>query len=142
MGVDVFFVISGFLITGLLLSEAVNLRPGSLLEFYARRFRRILPVATVLIVFTVFASYHWLGFLKGNSVAVDAKWATVFLANFHFAELGTQYFSSEAPPSPLQHMWSLSVEEQFYFVWPMLVLVSRLVGTQNQHRLRLESHSA
>ena len=70
----------------------------------------------------VLASYHWLGFLMGNSVADDAKWATVFLANVHFADLGTQYFSSQAPPSPLQHMWSLSVEEQFYFVWPVLVL--------------------
>lgn len=137
VGVDVFFVISGFLITGLLFREAANRGRVSLVGFYARRFRRIIPVATILIVFTVFASYHWLGFLEGNSVAVDAKWATVFLANFHFADLGTHYFSAEAPPSPLQHMWSLSVEEQFYAVWPMLVLCIALIARRVSLRLRL-----
>ena len=94
-------------------------------------------MATVLILFTIVASYHWLGFLEGNSVADDAKWAAVFLANFHFAILGTQYFSSQAPPSPLQHMWSLSVEEQFYAVWPMLVLCVTLVFRRINLRLRL-----
>jgi peptidoglycan/LPS O-acetylase OafA/YrhL len=137
VGVDVFFVISGFLITGLLVREADASGRVSLPKFYARRCRRILPAATVLVIFTVLASYHWLGFLMGNSVADDAKWATVFLANIHFADLGTQYFSSQAPPSPLQHMWSLSVEEQFYFVWPVLVLVVAAVARSVSLRLRL-----
>ena len=137
VGVDVFFVISGFLITGLLLREADTSGRVSLPKFYARRCRRILPAATVLVVFTVLASYHWLGFLMGNSVADDAKWATVFLANIHFAFIDTQYFSSQAPPSPLQHMWSLSVEEQFYFVWPVLVLLVAAVARRISLRLRL-----
>jgi peptidoglycan/LPS O-acetylase OafA/YrhL len=123
VGVDVFFVISGFLITGLLVSEAGRSGRVSILRFYARRARRILPAATLVIILTVLASYHYLGFLVGNQVADDGKWATVFLANIHFASLGTNYFSSEVPPSPLQHMWSLSVEEQFYAVWPLLVLL-------------------
>lgn len=137
VGVDVFFVISGFLITGLLFREASTRDRISLVGFYARRFRRILPVATVLIVCTVFASYHWLGFLEGNSVADDAKWSAVFLANFHFAALGTHYFTAQAPPSPLQHMWSLSVEEQFYAVWPLLVLCTALVARSINLRIRL-----
>jgi peptidoglycan/LPS O-acetylase OafA/YrhL len=137
VGVDVFFVISGFLITGILFRETDQRGRISLIGFYARRARRILPAATVLIVFTVLASYHWLGFLEGNAVAVDAKWSSVFLANFHFASIGTQYFSSQAPPSPLLHMWSLSVEEQFYAVWPLLLLVMALLTRGRRLRLPL-----
>jgi peptidoglycan/LPS O-acetylase OafA/YrhL len=137
VGVDVFFVISGFLITGLLFKEADNSGRVSLTRFYARRFRRILPAATVVIILTVLASYHWLGFLQGNSVAIDAKWASVFLANIHFAVIGTQYFGSETPPSPLQHMWSLSVEEQFYAVWPLLLLTVTMIARRISLRLRL-----
>lgn len=83
------------------------------------------------------ATYHWLGFLEGNAVSVDAKWASVFLANFHFASIGTQYFASETPPSPLQHMWSLSVEEQFYAVWPMLMILVTLIARRVSLRLRV-----
>jgi peptidoglycan/LPS O-acetylase OafA/YrhL len=137
VGVDVFFVISGFLITGLLVNEASRSGRVSILRFYARRARRILPAATVVIILTVLASYHYLGFLVGNQVAVDGKWATVFLANIHFGSLGTNYFSAEAPPSPLQHMWSLSVEEQFYAVWPLLVLLVTVAARRFSLRLCL-----
>jgi peptidoglycan/LPS O-acetylase OafA/YrhL len=129
VGVDVFFVISGFVITGLLLRERVATGKTSVAAFYARRFRRIIPAATVVILVTVVLSYHFLGFVSGNSVAVDGRWAAVFLANFHFAATGTNYLSSFRPPSPLQNYWSLSVEEQFYAVFPMLfLLVSRAKG--------------
>ena len=136
VGVDVFFVISGFLITGMLFREARTIGRPSLSGFYARRFRRIVPAATVTIVATVIASYHWLGFLQGNSVAIDAKWASVFLANIHFASVGTQYFTAQNPPSPLQHMWSLSVEEQFYAVWPLLMVFISLIARRVSLRLR------
>lgn len=122
VGVDVFFVLSGFLITGLLVRERTSTGRTSIAGFYARRARRILPAASLVLVATVLASYHWLGFLRGGVVAEDGKWTAVFAANFHFASEGTQYLNALAPPSPLQHYWSLAVEEQFYLVWPLLFL--------------------
>ncbi len=126
VGVDVFFVISGFVITGVLLREKASSGRTSILSFYGRRCRRILPAATVVIVVTVVLSYVFLGIVGGNQTATDGVWATIFLANFHFASLGTNYLTELQPPSPLQNFWTLSVEEQFYLVYPTLFL---LVGT-------------
>ncbi len=123
VGVDVFFVISGFVITGLLLRERSGAGRTSIVDFYARRVRRILPAATLVILVTVIASYVFLGYVDGNNVADDGRWAAIFLANYHFLEVGTNYLQSLRPPSPLQHFWSLSVEEQFYVVFPTLFLV-------------------
>jgi peptidoglycan/LPS O-acetylase OafA/YrhL len=129
VGVDVFFVISGFVITGLLLRERQGTGGTSILGFYARRVRRILPAATLVIVATVAAAYVVLGVVSGNYVADDGRWAAVFLANFHFEAVGTNYFTAALPPSPLQNYWSLSVEEQFYVVYPTLfLLVARVRG--------------
>ena len=122
LGVDVFFVISGFVITGVLLQERAGSGGTSILDFYARRIRRILPAASVVIVLTIFATYHWLAFVTGASVAGDAKWVTAFMGNFHFATVGTQYFGASNPPSTLTQFWSLGVEEQFYVVWPLLFI--------------------
>jgi peptidoglycan/LPS O-acetylase OafA/YrhL len=123
VGVDVFFVISGFLITGLLVSESERTGRVSLLGFYARRARRILPAATLVILATVAAGTYFLNAVEANGAIEDALWATFFLANFKFAADGTDYFQNDTPPSPLQHYWSLAVEEQFYVVWPLLVLL-------------------
>ncbi|MCC7087762.1 MAG: acyltransferase [Dehalococcoidia bacterium] len=123
IGVDVFFVLSGFLITGLLLRERASTGSISMAGFYARRARRILPAASIVLVVTVLASYEWLGFLRGAEIAEDGKWAAVFAANLRFASEGTQYLNLTAPPSPLQHYWSLAVEEQFYLVWPIVFLI-------------------
>lgn len=117
-GVDVFFVISGFLITNLLLHEKAQSGRVSIARFYARRVRRILPAATLVILATVLVAYDRLGFIAGNQIATDAKWTAVFGANIHFGLIGTDYLGSQLPPSPLQHMWSLGVEEQFYLLWP------------------------
>ena len=115
VGVDVFFVISGFLITNLLLHEKEqNAACFHIARFYARRVRRILPAATLVVLATLFVTYYQLGFIAGNQIADDAKWTAVFAANIHFGLLGTDYLGSQLPPSPLQHMWSLGVEEQFY----------------------------
>jgi len=122
IGVDVFFVISGFLITSLLIGEADREGKVSLAGFYARRARRILPAATVVIVATLAASVWYLSGVQALAVAKDAIWATFFAANIHFAAIGTDYFSADVAPSPLQHYWSLAVEEQFYLAWPLLVL--------------------
>lgn len=137
IGVDVFFVISGFLITGLLVRERLDKNSTSIVRFYARRARRILPASTLVVLFTLFASYHWLGFISGNSYAVDAKWTSVFSANLRFGALQTTYLGSQAPPSPFQQMWSLGVEEQFYIVWPTVVLTVALVGRRVDIRNRL-----
>jgi peptidoglycan/LPS O-acetylase OafA/YrhL len=125
VGVDVFFVLSGFLITRLLVDAASTPKPARqvLLQFYARRIRRLLPLSSVVLLVTLWSSYHWLGFLRGNSVARDTRWSSAFLANIHFARVGTDYLGSQSLPSPIQHFWSLAVEEQFYFVWPALVLL-------------------
>lgn len=125
VGVDVFFVISGFVITGLLLRQSAGGQP-SLSDFWARRARRILPMATLVLVATVLASTLLLGRFVGQHVAVDGLWTAVFLANVHAISTGTNYFASTGPVSPLLHYWSLAVEEQFYVVFPLLVLVASL----------------
>jgi peptidoglycan/LPS O-acetylase OafA/YrhL len=123
VGVDVFFVISGFVITGLLLRERESTGSTSVLDFYARRVRRILPAGTLVILVTVASSYLVLGALLGNNVADDGRWAAVFLSNVHFESVGTNYLAASLPPSPLQNYWSLSVEEQFYVVYPTVFLL-------------------
>lgn len=126
LGVDVFFVVSGFVITNVLLRERASRGTASIPGFYARRIRRILPAATIVLIATVFATYHWLSFISGAANADDAKYVAAFVGNFHFATIGTQYFTASQPPSTLQQFWSLAVEEQFYLVWPVLFLLLTL----------------
>ena len=123
VGVDVFFVISGFVITGVLLRERASSGRTSLLAFYGRRCRRIIPAATLVIIVTVGLAYWFLGVAGGMSTATDGRWAAVFLANLHFSVIGTNYFTAQRPPSPLLNYWSLSVEEQFYVVYPTFFLL-------------------
>ncbi len=127
VGVDVFLVISGYLITGLLLREVERSGRISLSRFYARRARRILPAATLVTAVTVLVSLLVLPLVRTQTVVVDAIWATVFAANVRSASVGTDYFAQGEPPSPLQHYWSLAVEEQFYLLWPLLVLATALL---------------
>ncbi|HEU4330988.1 MAG TPA: acyltransferase family protein [Lapillicoccus sp.] len=121
LGVDVFFVISGFVITGVLLRDRQRRGRVSFRAFYARRARRILPLALVVIALTVIASAWALSGPRADEVRVDALWSAAFLANWHFAAVGSDYFALGDAPSPLLHYWSLGVEEQFYLVWPWLV---------------------
>ena len=123
VGVDVFFVISGFVITGVLLRERSATAKTSLVGFYGRRCRRIIPAATFVIVVSTLLAYGFLGNSGGSRTATDAKWAAVFLANFHFSATNTNYLASQQLPSVLQNFWSLAVEEQFYIVYPTLFLV-------------------
>ncbi len=137
VGVDVFFVISGFVITGVLLRERESSSRTSLLRFYGRRSRRIIPAATLVIVVTVIATYAALGVVFGNQTAIDARWTAVFLANFHFASEGTNYLTAQLPPSPLLNFWSLAVEEQFYLVYPAFFLVIAGLRTRWSLQVRL-----
>jgi peptidoglycan/LPS O-acetylase OafA/YrhL len=135
VGVDVFFVLSGFLITGLLLSDAGKHGSVSLREFYARRAKRILPAAALTLIVTDIAANYLLNFVRAKQAVLDSVWAAFFSANVHFASQGVDYFSQGQPPSPVQHYWSLAVEEQFYLVWPILLSLV-LVGV-SLHRRRV-----
>jgi peptidoglycan/LPS O-acetylase OafA/YrhL len=127
-GVDVFFVISGYLITGILVREFESRQTISFPGFYARRIKRILPAGLFVIGATLCATRVLAGIDRYHFAAKDAIAAVLFASNWRFAHTGVNYFNQALPPSPLQHYWSLSVEEQFYFVWPWLMLGLLLVG--------------
>lgn len=122
VGVDVFFVLSGFLITGLLVDELRRTGTISLSGFYARRVRRLLPLSTVVLIVTSALAYWLLPPLDRASVAGDVRSAALYFANWHFAAGSTQYMAS-TDKSVVLHYWSLAVEEQFYLVWPLLLLL-------------------
>lgn len=124
IGVDVFFVISGFLITGLLVREVERSGRISFREFYARRVRRILPVALLVLAVTCLAARLLFFESRANQTYADSVWAAFSLENWHLAAVGTDYFASTLPPSPVQQYWSLSVEEQFYLAWPVLIVLT------------------
>lgn len=121
IGVDVFFVLSGFFITGLLIRERASTRRLSFRNFYTRRAKRILPSALLVIAVTVACAYWLFPASRAKDTLVDGLYAALFGANWRFLALGSDYFQSARPPSPVQHYWSLSIEEQFYFVWPLLL---------------------
>ncbi|PPF81339.1 acyltransferase [Subtercola sp. Z020] len=141
IGVDVFFVLSGFLITGLLLREYQKSQTISFLDFYARRVRRIAPAAILVIVVTVVVGFFVLSLPRAQEILSDGLWAVFFSANWHFASVGTDYFQATGAISPLQHYWSLSVEEQFYLVWPWLTL-ALLVAFRSRKRIKLSTSTA
>lgn len=129
VGVDVFFVISGFLITHLLLKEIRERGSIDLLAFYARRARRLLPAFFVIIAVTLLLGFVLLLPLdhEQSRLARSGIYAAFYASNFHFARLHQGYFDAPAQSYPLVHTWSLSVEEQFYLVWPaILILTARL----------------
>ncbi len=120
IGVDVFFVLSGYLISSLLIREMTSTGSISLPGFWARRARRLLPAALLVVVATLLLSRVVLDALTQRDVTTDAFAATFFGSNFVFAFGRTGYFASQLEPSPLLHFWSLAVEEQFYLLWPLL----------------------
>ena len=124
VGVDVFFVISGFLITGLLLREWKRTGTISFGRFYRRRIKRILPVSLLVIAATLLTAKFLFAAPRFSDTAADSLWATLFSANWRFLLQGSDYFQADGPISPLRHYWSLAVEEQFYFVWPWVLLAA------------------
>ncbi|WP_105565714.1 acyltransferase family protein [Microbacterium halophytorum] len=121
VGVDIFFVISGFLITQLLLREVSKTGTVSISQFYIRRARRILPAATAVTVLVLAYAALFLPMARLAQTTEDSVWSAFFLSNWGFAAQETDYFSTDAP-SFFQHYWSLAVEEQFYLLWPLVVL--------------------
>jgi peptidoglycan/LPS O-acetylase OafA/YrhL len=139
IGVDVFFVISGFLITRVLYKDFVFSsveNPGksflSLSSFYLRRIRRLLPAAFAGIIVVNVISYFMYNSESRNGLQTDSRWALLFLANVSFLRSQSDYFQQNDEPSMLLHYWSLSVEEQFYFIWPILFLVAASL-----HRMKI-----
>jgi peptidoglycan/LPS O-acetylase OafA/YrhL len=122
VGVDIFFVLSGYLITGLLLREHDRSGTISFSGFYRRRAKRILPAAVLVLVVTVAVSFFLTPGARFVRTAWDSFWALLFSSNWNLALQGADYFQQDLLPSPVQHYWSLAVEEQFYFVWPWLML--------------------
>jgi peptidoglycan/LPS O-acetylase OafA/YrhL len=122
VGVDLFFVISGFLITGQLLREYERNHKVSFKGFYARRARRIIPPAALVVVVTSIAVWLMLPLLSVFRQAFDLLAATLNMANWRFIAQGKDYLAGGSDDSVATHFWSLSVEEQFYFVWPLLVV--------------------
>lgn len=121
LGVDVFFVLSGFLITSLLLEEFRNTGRIKLSDFWIRRARRLLP-ALLVMALAVVAAREWFSPEATASLRDDAVASFLWVSNWLFVAQRTDYFAQGAPPSPLQHTWSLGVEEQYYVLWPLLLI--------------------
>ncbi|HEY6428934.1 MAG TPA: acyltransferase family protein [Acidimicrobiales bacterium] len=127
VGVDVFFVISGYLITDHLWREVSERRQLSFSNFYARRIRRLLPASFLVLAATAIASAAILPPLTARSTLKDGVACALYVGNYRFAFLQTSYLTASAPPSPFQQYWSLGVEEQFYLIWPAVLLAASLV---------------
>ena len=135
VGVDVFFVISGFLITRQLAAEVGRTGRISFSRFYARRARRLLPPAALVVVGTLLAARLWSPASQLSSLLKDAMFTAVYGVNYHLAAEGINYQQSSAPPSALQHFWSLAVEEQFYVLWPLLIALCAVLGRRGRKPL-------
>lgn len=123
LGVDTFFVLSGFLITSLLLAEAARDGRIALTAFWARRARRLLPALAVVLVGVIFYAIWFAAADEFATIRRDAIATMLYAANWRRIFSGSDYFATTRAPSPLQHTWSLSIEEQFYLLWPLVVLL-------------------
>ena len=128
LGVDMFFTISGYLMTGLLCSDLGRFGKVRFSTFYLRRARRILPMALVVLVVTSAAARLLLAAGQAHQTVKDSLWSAVFLSNKRFVDAGADYFQRGNAPSPVLHYWSLSVEEQFYLAWPLLLLIAAVLA--------------
>ncbi|MCW2994172.1 MAG: acyltransferase, partial [Conexibacter sp.] len=136
VGVDVFFAISGFLITTLLLREVEATGRVSLRDFWARRARRILPAALTVVGACALATALLVPVTDWARFFGDFRASTLYVQNWHLAGQAVDYLHASDGPSPVQHFWSLAVEEQFYLVWPLVILGAVLVTRGRGERTR------
>jgi peptidoglycan/LPS O-acetylase OafA/YrhL len=134
VGPDVFFVISGFLITGQLWREVSSTGTLRLGRFYGGRARRLLPVSATVVVVTVMASAFLLPPLQASRVVYDGIACALYVPNFWFIAEGVHYFGGHLPPSPFQHYWTLGVEEQFYILWPPMIIGTAWLARRARRR--------
>jgi peptidoglycan/LPS O-acetylase OafA/YrhL len=141
IGVDVFFVLSGYLVTQLLLRDLDRRESIEFSRFYARRFRRLLPAAAVALVATALIYPTFATPIQALDAAPAMRAASLYVSNWYFIGESTDYFAADVAGSPVLHFWSLSVEEQFYLAWPLLfagfVAVSRAFGARRRQALFL-----
>lgn len=122
VGVDVFFVISGFLMTTILHREHIKYRRINVVKFYARRARRLVPASTLALVATGLATVMVLPETRWRDIGIDIAAAGGYVVNWRLAERAVDYLAQGSALSPVQHFWSLSVEEQFYIFWPLVIV--------------------
>jgi peptidoglycan/LPS O-acetylase OafA/YrhL len=134
-GVDVFFVISGFLITGHLLREYRKTGKVALLDFWGRRAKRLVPAAALVLTVTWAGSYLVLPATQLAGTAAEIRASALYFQNWQLAADSVNYLQAASAASPVQHFWSLSVEEQFYLGWPLLFLLAALVALTARHPL-------
>ena len=122
IGVDIFYVISGYLITGLILREIENTGRLDLQTFYQRRIKRLLPTSVFVLFVTAIVGLFVLPVITRDALGRDLFAAAAYISNYLFAWWENDYQNLDATPSPFIHYWSLAVEEQFYVVWPIFIL--------------------
>ena len=122
LGVDIFFVISGFVITSKLM-EGEGTFGKQIKEFYIRRAKRILPASLTVTLLTSIFAILFLPAISRSRFSLEALSSALFSANLNFARVGNDYLNQSLDPSPFLHYWSLGVEEQFYLLWPVLFLL-------------------
>lgn len=127
IGVDVFYVLSGYLITGLLVTEAEKTSALNLWRFYAKRVRRLLPAAALVLLTTLIVGAACFAPRELELAAHAARANALYMSNLYFSRSASDYFSARVTFNPLLHTWSLSVEEQFYLFWPLLIALGLLV---------------
>ena len=128
IGVDIFYVISGFLITGILVRELDTKNTISLVAFYVRRTKRLLPASFLVVLVTGIAGFIFLPASMRESFGKDLIAASTYISNFLFALWENDYQNLNSTPSPFIHYWSLAVEEQFYLFWPFFILLLFRIG--------------
>jgi peptidoglycan/LPS O-acetylase OafA/YrhL len=133
VGVDVFFVVSGFLITGLLHREVETTGRVRLLAFWARRIRRLLPSAFVVLACTIVLLVFVVPRVAWGGNLEQIRAASAYLLNWQLAYDRMDYLAANSSPTLVQHYWSLAVEEQFYLVWPLLIMLTAGVGVRRLH---------
>jgi peptidoglycan/LPS O-acetylase OafA/YrhL len=130
IGVDIFYVISGYLITGLIVKE-INLNTTfDYRTFFLRRAKRLLPASISVLILTAVAAWFFLPQTVRSSLGKDILAASVYVSNYLFAWWQNDYQNLDATPSPVIHYWSLAVEEQFYLVWPLIIFSLWKIGRQ------------
>ena len=128
IGVDIFYVISGYLITGLLLREVEKSGRISFVKFFARRIKRLLPSSFLVLFTTAIASFFIMPSSARSTLGRDVVAGALYISNYLFAYWQNDYQNLGATPSPIIHFWSLAVEEQFYLIWPFLLVAALKLG--------------